>query len=256
MLFSFEQFVTLNRWLGGFWRLIWLNLLWTAVTLLGLVVLGIGPASYALARSLDGWFRRGEDPPTTAVFLRRARERGAQPVVMGWVMLSAGTVIGVNLLSLTDWYLRVANLVALGVLVLVGSYVFFVMAATDVVGLRRQIVTALLLGLGSLHWSVLGATAMVITYVAMFRLAMPMLFLLGAVLPAVVVSLILRAAWGGAAEQSDVPPHGPSGRPQRVRLSPTARPDALSISRRSEASATSPASTFDRALPFQKGISA
>jgi len=195
MLFSFESFATLNHWLAAFWRLILLNLLWIVVTLAGLVVLGLGPASYALAACLDGWIRRGDGPPTAATFLRRAREQGFRPVLMGWVLLAAGSVILVNLLSLTDWYLRVANLVALAALVLIGAYVFFVMAATEVVGARRQIVTALLLGVGSLHWSVLGATGMTLAYLAMFRLAMPLLLLLGAVLPALLVALILRSAW-------------------------------------------------------------
>lgn len=246
MLFSFEQFATLNRWLGGFWRLIWLNLLWTAVTLLGAVVIGIGPASYALARYLDGWFRRGEVPPTTRTFLRYSRERGAQPVVMGWLLLGAGTVIGVNLLSLTDWYLRAANLVAGGALVLIAAYVFFVMAATDVIGFRRQIVTALLLGLGSLHWSVLGATGVIIAYVAMFRFAMPLLLLLGAVLPALVVCQVLRVAWSGATDTGDAVP----------RLLREVRTDAHSSARRSDASATRPSPDTERAYTPQKGISA
>lgn len=241
MLFSFEQFLTLNRWLGGFWRLIWLNLLWIAVTLLGVVVVGIGPASYALAKYLDRWFRHGETPPTTRTFFRYARELRARPMVMGWLLIGAGTVIGVNLLSLTDWYLRAANLAALGVLVLISSYVFFVMAATDATGLRRQIVTALLLGLGSLHWTVLGATAVVIAYVGMFRFAMPLLLLLGAVLPAVVITLILRAAW-----QDPATPRSPRA----------VRTDAHSLSRRSDASATGPSSDSERAFPLQKGISA
>lgn len=203
MLFSFESFATLNHWLGAFWRLIYLNLLWTLVTLLGLVVMGIGPASYALATCLDGWVRRGEGPPTAATFFRSAREQGFRPVIMGWLLLGAGTVIVVNLLSLTDWYLRVANLVALAALVLIGAYVFFVMAATEVVGVRRQIVTALLLGIGSLHWSVLGATGVTLAYLAMFRLAMPLLFLLGAVLPALLVALVLRSAWRDIARNPD-----------------------------------------------------
>lgn len=246
MLFSFEQFVTLNRWLGGLWRLIWLNLLWTAVTLLGLVVIGIGPASYALAKYLDGWFRHGHLPPPTRTFLRYAREQGARPVLMGWLLLAAGTVIGVNLLSVTDWYLRAANLVALGALALVAAYVFFVMAATDVIGFRRQIITALLLGLGSLHWSVLGASGVAIAYVVMFRFAMPLLFLLGTVLPALVVAQILRAAWHEAPDTGNAVPRSP----RAVRIG------AHSSSRRSDASANGPTSESERAFTLQKGISA
>ncbi|WP_114855791.1 DUF624 domain-containing protein [Brachybacterium sp. YJGR34] len=226
MLFSFESFATLNHWLGAFWRLIWLNLLWTAVTVLGLVVVGIGPASYALARCLDGWLRRGEPAPTARSFFRHAREQGFRPVVMGWLLLGAGTVIGVNLVSLSDWYLRAANLVALAALLLITAYVFFVMAATEVVGIRRQVVTALLLGLGSLHWSVLGGTAVALVYLAMFRFAMPLLFLLGAVLPALLVALILRSAWRGVADPATAAGRSADGGAS-AGLSHAVRADAL-----------------------------
>src|SRR5690625_7190490 len=79
MLFSFEQFATLNRWLGGLWRLILLNLMWTAVTLLGLGILGVGPASYALAAYLDGWMRDGRTPPE----IGRASCRGSEGCAEG-----------------------------------------------------------------------------------------------------------------------------------------------------------------------------
>src|SRR5699024_10102760 len=202
--------------------------------------------SYALARYLDGWFRRGEVPPTTRAFLRYSRERGAQPVVMGWLLLGAGTVIGVNLLSLTDWYLRAANLVAAGALALIAVYACCVSAASDVGGIRRQSVTALLLGLGSLHWSVLGATGVIIAYVAMFRFAMPLLLLLGAVLPALVVALVLRVAWSEITHTGDAVP----------RLLREVRTDAHSSARRSDASATRPSPDLERAITPQKGISA
>jgi uncharacterized membrane protein YesL len=192
MFFSFEQFATLNRWLGGFWRLILLNLLWTAVTLLGLGLFGIGPASYALAKYLDRWFRHGLTPPTVRTFLRDARERPGASIAMGLVLSAAGVVIGVNLLSLSDWYLRAANHLALAVLLIIGAYVFFVMAATEVRGIRRQIGGALLLGIGSLHWTIIGALAVVVAETVMLRFAVALFPLLGAVLPFLVVALILR----------------------------------------------------------------
>lgn len=192
MLFSFESFATLNRWLGGFWRLILLNLLWTAVTLLGLGLFGIGPASYALAKHLDGWFRHGRTPPTVRTFLCDARERLGASIAMGLALSGAGAVIGVNLLSLSDWYLRVANHLALAVLLIIGAYVFFVMAATEVRGIGRQIGGALLLGIGSLHWTIIGALAVVVAEAVMLRFAVALFPLLGAALPFLVVALILR----------------------------------------------------------------
>lgn len=242
MLFSFEQFATLNRWLGGFWRIIWLNVLWTLVTVLGLGVLGFGPASYALAAYLDRWFRHGETPPPARAVWRSLRTQGIRPMLMGWVLLGAGAVIGVNLLSLTDWYLRAANLAALGALLMIGCYVFFVMAATDVTGIRRQITTALLLGIGSLHWSILAATGVAISWALMLRFAVPLFPLLGIALPAVAVAAILRGAL-----------------PAPDRTTPAERTvsaDRSTPARRDDASASGPIRTPDRAAPTPEGTPA
>ena len=147
-MFGFEQFVRINQWMTGLWRLAWLNLLWIAVTVLGLGILGVGPASYALAKYLDRWFRHGQTPPVTRTFLRDALELRWRPVLVAGVLMGAGAVILVNLMSLGDWYLRVANLLALAVLWIIAAYVFTVLAALDVQGLRAQLVSALLLGVG------------------------------------------------------------------------------------------------------------
>lgn len=228
MLFSFESFATLNRWLTGFWRLIALNLLWTATTVLGLGVLGIGPASYALARYLDRWFRHGETPPLLRTHLRHVREQWGRSMLMGLVLSGAGAVILVNLLSLTDWYLRAANLLAAVLLVLIGAYVFFVLAAMDVPGLRRPLITALLLGLGSLHWTILGATAVAIAEAVMLRYALALFPLLGAVLPFAVVAVILRPVLrdlGAAADTAlDADPSAPTQTPARRTDAPAPRP--------------------------------
>ena len=189
-MFGFEQFVALNRRLAGIWRLAGLNMLWIAVTVAGLVVLGAGPASYAMAKYLHRWFRHGETPPLVPTFLRYARELRWQPVLVGAVLLLAGGIVLVNLLSLTDWYLRVANLLALAVLWIIAVHVFTVLAALDVQGLRSQLVSALLLGLGSLHWTILGTTAVVIGYALMLRFAVPLLAMFGVALPAAVFAAI------------------------------------------------------------------
>jgi len=191
-MFGFEQFVTLNRWLTGFWRFAWLNILWFVVAALGLGVLGAGPASYALAKYLDRWFRHGETPPAAPTFFRYARELRWHPVLVGLVLQAAGAVILVNLLSLTDWYLRAANLLALAVLWIITVYVFFVMAAMDLRGLRAQLSGALLMGLGSLHWTILGTTSVLAGYGLMIRFAVPLLAMFGVALPAVVFATICR----------------------------------------------------------------
>ncbi|NMA78188.1 MAG: DUF624 domain-containing protein [Actinomycetales bacterium] len=189
-MFGFEQFVTINQWLTGLWRLAWLNLLWIVVTVLGLGVLGVGPASYALAKYLHRWFRHGETPPPARTFFRYCLELRWRPVLVAAVLMGAGGIMLVNLMSLSDWYLRAANLLALAVLWIITAYIFTVLAALDVQGLRAQLVSALLLGLGSLHWTILGTTASVVSLALMLRFAVPLLVLFGVALPAAVFALI------------------------------------------------------------------
>src|SRR5699024_1277612 len=159
---GFERFIALNRRLSGIWRLAGLNLLCIAVTVAGLGVLGVGPASYALAKYLLLWFRHCETPPLVPTDMRYVRQLRWQSELLVCVLLLAGGIVLVNLLSLSDWYLRAANLMALAVLWIVTAYVFTVLAALDVHGLRAQLVSALMLGIGSLHWTILGTTAVVI----------------------------------------------------------------------------------------------
>jgi uncharacterized membrane protein YesL len=243
-MFGFEQFVTLNRWLTGLWRLAGLNLLWGAVTVLGLIVLGIGPASYAMAKYLDRWFRLGETPPVVPTFFRYARELRWQPVHVGVILLAAAAVITVNLVSLPDWYLRAANLLALAVLWIITAHVFFVMAALDVRGLRAQISGALLLGLGSLHWTIIGTTVVLAGLALMLRFALPLLALFAVALPAAVFAAICRRTL----RDLDPAPAAPAAPdlPRSVAHS-AERTDALS--RRSP-------SASDRATTLRKGTPA
>jgi len=205
-MFGFEQFLALNRWLTGMWRLVWLNLVWLAVTVLGLGILGFGPATYALAKGLDRWLRCGQTVPVTRTFFRDALELRWRPVLVGLMLQGAGAVILVNLMSLRNWYLYAANVGALVVLGVITAYVFAVMAALDVRGLRAQFSGALLLGVGSLHLTIIGTTAVAIAYALMLRFAAPAFLLFGASLPAFVVTLIvrriLRDLQGGPTEPS------------------------------------------------------
>ena len=189
-MLSYEGLVRLNHVLSGFYRLLWLNLLWIATT-----VVGIGPATYAFAKYLDRWFRLGELPPVAATFRRYATELRWRPVLVSWVLLAVAAIIGVNLLSTANWYLRVANLLALVVLAVIAAYVYFVLAALDVRTIRSTLSAALLLGVGSLHWTILGTTAVAALYWLMYRFALPLLPVVGIALPMAVVALTVRGVF-------------------------------------------------------------
>jgi uncharacterized membrane protein YesL len=196
-MFSFEGFARLNAFLGNVYRMAWLNILWLAVTLVGLVAVGFGPASYAMAKYVDGWFRLGRTPPVLRTFLGYCREQGWRPVLMGWLLLAAGAVIGVNLLRVESGYVRALNIVMLAILVIVAANAFFVMAALDVETIPRQLASAFLIGIGSLHLTILGAAAVTALGWLLARYAPPLLVMFGAGIPATAAGLIARTVFRG-----------------------------------------------------------
>ncbi|WP_277209414.1 YesL family protein [Isoptericola croceus] len=195
-MLSFEGFVRINTFLTGVYRVAYLNLLWVVTTLVGLGVAGVGPASYALAKYVDRWFRHGETPPPARTFWRYAREQPLGSMLVSWILLGAGAVIVTNIfVGATSWTVQALNIVALAVLGVAASYVYPVMVATDLPTISRQLAGALLLGFGSLHWTVLGAVTVGLTSWALAQFALPLLVLFGVGIPACAIGLVTRIAY-------------------------------------------------------------
>src|SRR5699024_10050341 len=104
------------------------------------------------------------------------------------------------------------------------AHIFFVMAALDVKGLRAQLSSALLLGVGSLHWTILGTTAVVIGYLLMLRFAVPLLLMFGIGLPAVVFAAICARTL----RDLEPAPDQAADSTLRTQAHPAERTDALS----------------------------
>lgn len=209
-MFSYEAFMRLNLFLRAVYRFAYLNLLWVAATLLGLVVFGIGPASYAVAAYIDGWFRRGETPPVTAAFIGHLRARYWPATAMGGILLAASAIVVTNIFTGASWLLQFVNVVALVVIGIIAAYVFPVMAATDIRGLHRQIVAALLIGLGSLHWTIVATAAVAAVVWLLASFALPILVLFGIGIPAAAIGGVTRSIFGRlAAEESQTSPPTP-----------------------------------------------
>lgn len=209
-MFSYEAFMRLNLFLRAVYRFAYLNLLWVAATLLGLVVFGIGPASYAVAAYIDGWFRRGETPPVTAAFIGHLRARYWPATAMGGILLAASAIVVTNIFTGASWLLQFVNVVALVVIGIIAAYVFPVMAATDIRGLHRQIVAALLIGLGSLHWTIVATAAVAAVVWLLASFALPILVLFGIGIPAAAIGGVTRSIFGRlAAEESQTSPPMP-----------------------------------------------
>lgn len=205
-MFSYEAFMRLNLFLRAVYRVAYLNLLWIAATALGLVVFGIGPASYAVAAYIDGWFRRGETPPVTAAFIGHLRTRYWHTAAMGWILLAATGIVVTNIFTGSSWLLQFANVLALVVIGIIAAYVFPVMAATDIRSIPRQIAAALLIGVGSLHWTIVAAAAVAAAVWLLATCALPVLVLFGVGIPAAAAGFVTRIVFGQLDDAQTSPP--------------------------------------------------
>jgi uncharacterized membrane protein YesL len=199
-MFSFEGFVRINAFLTAVYRVAYLNLLWVVTTVLGLGVLGVGPASYALAKYLDRWLRAGETPPPARTFWRYARERAGRSMLLSWILLGSAGVTLTNVFVASSWYIQILNVGAFAVVAIVAAYVYPVLVATDLSTVPRQLGGALLIGLGSLHWTILGATVVGATWWALWHVALPLLVMFGVGIPAFAVGLVTRTVFRGLQE--------------------------------------------------------
>lgn len=234
-MFSFEGFLRIESFLRSAYRLAYLNLLWLAATALGLVVFGIGPASYALARYVDRWLRFGETPPPTRTFLGYLREQPLRSMKVGWVLLAVGVVVVTNVFRAPNWYLQFLNVLALLVLLVAASYVFPLMSATDLSSVRRLLSTALLVGFGSLHWTILGATASAAVLWLLWQASPVLTLLFGVGVPALAVGLVTRSVFREVAADGRLRPTPdratPAPRRRGVPLFLTTRPQTKGLAR-------------------------
>lgn len=83
----------MNKWCMRLLRLVYLNLLWTIATILGLGFIGVGPATVAMLSILRQWIRGNEEVAIFSTFVRYFRESFKEAAIIGgftalWVTCS------------------------------------------------------------------------------------------------------------------------------------------------------------------------
>jgi uncharacterized membrane protein YesL len=144
-------------------NLVYVNFLWAAFTLLGLVVFGIGPSTYALACICRKWVR-GESIPVFASYWKYYKECFRESVLVSWVYSAAGLVIVVDLLTVSNWYLKAALLFIGFIYILSLIFIFPVMAHYEWKGIFFKMKMSFLFGLFCLQYSLAFMAAAGILY--------------------------------------------------------------------------------------------
>lgn len=149
MLKSVER---LNHVLTMVLNLVYVNFLWVLFTILGLGVFGIGPSTYALVSICRQWIR-GNSQPVFTTYWKYYKESFRESVIISWIYLIGGTVLIVDLMHVSNWYIRVALFVISFIYLLSLVYIFPVMAHYNWKGIRIKIKMSLLFGFSCLQYS-------------------------------------------------------------------------------------------------------
>ncbi|MCE4048628.1 MULTISPECIES: DUF624 domain-containing protein [Bacillaceae] len=151
MLKSVEK---INSIFTSILNLVYVNILWVLFTLLGLGVFGIGPSTYALVSICRQWIR-GNSVPVFKTYWQYYKENFKESVIISWIYLFVGFVLVVDLLTVTNWYLRVALLIVGCIYLLSLVYIFPIMAHYNWNGIFLKIKMSFLFGIACLQYSLI-----------------------------------------------------------------------------------------------------
>lgn len=165
---TLENLQKINNVFIGMFKIIYLNILWFAFSILGLGVFGIGPATYAMSKYLDQWLRLKREIPITKNFTHYFFERYWQSVAISLIYAAGLVIVLVNLFNLKNNSLRIVNIVFLFFILVAFTHVFKVMVSTNFKKIYELIRGAFLLGFGylfqtALAWVVIGAIYLIIS---------------------------------------------------------------------------------------------
>ncbi len=149
MLKSVEK---LNFIFTSILNLVYVNFLWVLFTLLGLGVFGIGPSTYALVSICRQWIR-GNSMPVFKNYWKYYKENFKESVIISWIYLFVGFVLVVDLLTVTNWYLRMLLFIISFIYLLSFVYIFPIMAHYNWNGILLKIKMSFLFGISCLQYS-------------------------------------------------------------------------------------------------------
>ena len=171
-------------------KLVYVNALWLLCTLCGGVIFGIGPATYAAVSVCRQWVR-GKDVPVASTFWHYVKEGYKEATTVSLLYMFAGTVLIVDLLFVTQWYVKGLLFLLLFAYGLSLLFIFPVMANYDVKGMFFKIKTAFWIGLSFLQYSLVTTLLIAVFYGLFWSIFPGILVFLGASLP------LFLLAWMG-----------------------------------------------------------
>lgn len=154
----------LNHLFLGLLKLVYLNFLWLLLSIAGLGIFSLGPATYALVSVLRKGFRSTEVFPITKTFWFFFKENYKEALLVSWIYGIIGIILIVDFYHVSNWYIRIILSVVMFAYWLSLIYIFPIMAHYNWQGIFFKMKMAFLFGFSHLHYSFVLIVAIVSSY--------------------------------------------------------------------------------------------
>lgn len=149
-------------------KLFYLQILWLVFTLLGFVLFGLGPATYAMFAVIRQWVRGNSDLPIFKLFLNAFRSGFKESVSIGMIYLASGFILYVDLLYVQSQVLR-GLLIVISFIYLVSLvYIFPILVHYNWKSKVLKLKCSLVFGVSYLQYTLLLFVALVAVYFVLF----------------------------------------------------------------------------------------
>lgn len=191
--FSVEKIEKLNRKCLFVLNLVYVSLLWGALTLLGGVLFGIGPATYAVVAYFRKDLRQGSEEkiPVASTVWFYFKENYKEALLISWLYLISGIVLVVDFFYLTSWHFRIFFFLLMVLYTFSLSYIFPIMAHYEWKGIFFKIKMSILIAIGHIQNTLLFLGVSIGIYYLMSKFVPTFVFVFGIGL------LLLFNTWNG-----------------------------------------------------------
>ncbi len=136
-------------------NLVYVNFLWWLFTLLGVGLFGAGPATYALVSILRQWMRGNTNIPIFSSYWKYYKESFKESMITSWIYVLIGYVLVIDLLYVTNWYLKVCLIIICFLFFLSAIFIYPLMAHYNWKGIFFRIKMSFIFGFSCLQYTLL-----------------------------------------------------------------------------------------------------
>jgi len=136
-------------------NLVYVNFLWWLFTLLGVGFFGAGPATYALVSIMRQWMRGNTNIPIFSSYWKYYKESFKESMITSWIYVLIGYVLVIDLLYVTNWYLKVCLIIIFFLYFLSAIFIYPLMAHYNWKGIFFRIKMSFIFGFSCLQYSLL-----------------------------------------------------------------------------------------------------